>query len=262
MNVSFCEKCKKTEYQDKVALKRCGRCKNVFYCSPECQKGDWRDHSYYCRKPDAVIRKENEKGGFMGLKNSVNVPVDVDPVTGDFNAQPLIDRIKADQAKIGKEKVSAPPVPKTWQYTPPETEKEREEKMQAYEKKLDMTKFGEKELKGWKYLLSSDEKDYIWALWQLFSEGDERLPLTRVNTRCARELIKLAGGRPTFEWLAKRGNSWVGVEQKDRSRDSEIGDWIREVTKKELDEEFKDTFDCTLLTRFFCVRRACYEDEK
>lgn len=28
---SECEKCKKTEFADKVTLKRCGKCKNVFY---------------------------------------------------------------------------------------------------------------------------------------------------------------------------------------------------------------------------------------
>jgi hypothetical protein len=84
---SFCEKCKKTEHEHKVALKRCGQCKNVFYCGAECQKGDWANHKYHCRKPEAVVRKEAEKGGFMGVKNAVNVPVDIDPVTGDFDAK-------------------------------------------------------------------------------------------------------------------------------------------------------------------------------
>lgn len=96
-SVSVCEKCKKTEYEDKVSLKRCGQCKNVFYCSSTCQKADWIDHKYFCRKPEAVLRKEAQAGGFMGMKNAVNVPVDVDPVTGDFDARGLIDRIKADQ---------------------------------------------------------------------------------------------------------------------------------------------------------------------
>ncbi len=34
-SVSSCESCKKSEYADKVTLKRCGKCKNVFYwCAP------------------------------------------------------------------------------------------------------------------------------------------------------------------------------------------------------------------------------------
>jgi hypothetical protein len=275
-DVSVCEKCRKTEFQDKVTLKRCGQCKvrtwrrlfgthlaalqNVFYCSPECQKGDWKDHKYYCRKPDAVLRKEGEKG-FMGMKNAINVPVDVDPETGDFDVKPLVERIKADQQKIGKSKVSAPPAPKTWAYKPPETEEEREEKMRAYEKQLDMAKFAENEKLAWKYLLSSDDKDFVWALWQLFSEGDAELPLERANTRCARELIRLAGRRADFVWLGKKGNSFVGLEQNDRERDPEISAWIRKVAKEQLGSDLERGFDCTLLTRFFCVRRFMYDKE-
>ncbi|KAJ6492028.1 hypothetical protein C8R45DRAFT_190981 [Mycena sanguinolenta] len=43
-----CRKCyAKTNRKD---LKRCGRCENVWYCSPKCQKKDWRDHKKFCGK--------------------------------------------------------------------------------------------------------------------------------------------------------------------------------------------------------------------
>lgn len=42
----------------------------------DCQKADWKAHSYHCRKPDAELRKEKEKG-FMGIKNAVQIGVDV-----------------------------------------------------------------------------------------------------------------------------------------------------------------------------------------
>eukprot|EP00928_Gymnodinium_smaydae_P054373 TRINITY_DN38158_c0_g1_i1.p1 TRINITY_DN38158_c0_g1~~TRINITY_DN38158_c0_g1_i1.p1 ORF type:complete len:407 (+),score=95.90 TRINITY_DN38158_c0_g1_i1:46-1266(+) len=32
---------------------RCGKCKAVFYCSPECQKADWRRHKLSCGAPSA-----------------------------------------------------------------------------------------------------------------------------------------------------------------------------------------------------------------
>jgi hypothetical protein len=31
-------------------LLRCGRCKQVYYCSAACQKKDWRDHKHVCKK--------------------------------------------------------------------------------------------------------------------------------------------------------------------------------------------------------------------
>lgn len=27
----------------------CGRCRKVRYCSPECQKDDWKRHKIYCK---------------------------------------------------------------------------------------------------------------------------------------------------------------------------------------------------------------------
>eukprot|EP01084_Bolivina_argentea_P022855 42511_1 len=33
-----------------VAMKRCGACKHVYYCSKECQRNDWKTHKIYCQK--------------------------------------------------------------------------------------------------------------------------------------------------------------------------------------------------------------------
>ncbi len=249
---SFCEKCKKTEFADGVVLKRCGQCKNVFYCSGVCQKADWTDHKYFCRKPEAVLRKEAEKGGFMGMKNAVNVPVDVDPVTGEFDARGLMERIQADQQKIGKTKVSAPPPAKQWMYKLPETEEERKKNMDAFESALDMAQFSQEEKQGW-LLLSVGEKDFIWALWQLFSEGEARLPLVRSNTRCVRELIKWVGGR--YAWVSGDAESWQGVPQSDKSKDAEIQKLIEHVVETHMKASCDRGFDCTMLTRFFSLQR-------
>lgn len=40
-------KCKKCE---KAAYKRCSKCKSVWYCSRECQVGDWPTHKPTCNK--------------------------------------------------------------------------------------------------------------------------------------------------------------------------------------------------------------------
>jgi hypothetical protein len=34
----------------KGILKRCSKCKKVFYCSKECQKKDWNFHKTICKK--------------------------------------------------------------------------------------------------------------------------------------------------------------------------------------------------------------------
>lgn len=40
----FCNKC------DKVATKRCTRCKAVYYCTPKCQGEDYKAHQAVCRR--------------------------------------------------------------------------------------------------------------------------------------------------------------------------------------------------------------------
>ncbi|KAF7358848.1 MSS51-like protein, mitochondrial [Mycena sanguinolenta] len=48
ISYNACRTCyAKTNRKD---LKRCGRCQNVWYCSPECQKKDWPEHKKFCGK--------------------------------------------------------------------------------------------------------------------------------------------------------------------------------------------------------------------
>ena len=45
--VNFLGMCK-TCLKENVKLLTCGRCKNVFYCSKDCQKKDWKSHKAVC----------------------------------------------------------------------------------------------------------------------------------------------------------------------------------------------------------------------
>lgn len=198
----------------------------------------------------------------MGLKNAVNVPVDVDEKTGEINAQPLIDRIKADQQKIGKEKITKPPPKKTWAYEAPKDEQEREKRLLEFEEAVDKSRFTEEEKNAWNVLLSSDEKDFIWEAWKLFVEGDKTLPVYRQNTRCARELVKMMGMNGNFCWVAKKGKEWVGVPQTDRTRDGEIQKWVESIMQDKLKVKAEEGFDVTNFARFCCVRKKDYSDEE
>ena len=46
LKVCASESCKQVELtnNDKGKFKTCARCRNVWYCSPECQKADWKRH--------------------------------------------------------------------------------------------------------------------------------------------------------------------------------------------------------------------------
>ncbi|KRX01979.1 hypothetical protein PPERSA_07624 [Pseudocohnilembus persalinus] len=51
-----CNKCQKE------ASKRCSRCKSVWYCSRECQIGDWPEHKAFCQvKTMELQQKQKEK---------------------------------------------------------------------------------------------------------------------------------------------------------------------------------------------------------
>jgi len=41
--------CNKLE-EKRGDFKRCGACKNAFYCSKECQNEDWQNHKKNCSK--------------------------------------------------------------------------------------------------------------------------------------------------------------------------------------------------------------------
>ena len=47
----ICTKCTKNIHQKEVkTFKHCGQCKEVYYCSVDCQKKDWSKHQQNCRK--------------------------------------------------------------------------------------------------------------------------------------------------------------------------------------------------------------------
>jgi splicing suppressor protein 51 len=48
-----CATCKKTGTET-PNLKRCAKCKTTYYCSPDCQKADWKSHKKQCSAPGAA----------------------------------------------------------------------------------------------------------------------------------------------------------------------------------------------------------------
>ena len=44
-----------------LQLPRCGSCKTVRYCSPECQKGHWKEHKKTCRRRLSETQQPEEK---------------------------------------------------------------------------------------------------------------------------------------------------------------------------------------------------------
>jgi len=56
----ICEYCGQLLLSHKV--KKCARCKGVYYCSPDCQKNDWIDHkTTCCDKGDETKTKNKNK---------------------------------------------------------------------------------------------------------------------------------------------------------------------------------------------------------
>ncbi|KAK3052705.1 hypothetical protein LTR09_006187 [Extremus antarcticus] len=53
-NKGTCATCGKAN-----SSKQCGRCRQVFYCSPECQKTDWKQHKEDCSPPDTLSALRN-----------------------------------------------------------------------------------------------------------------------------------------------------------------------------------------------------------
>ena len=66
------EGCDRSRAPDGMPLKTCARCRSVMYCSPDCQKADWKRHRGDCRllKAERQInhferRLHAAKAGFM-----------------------------------------------------------------------------------------------------------------------------------------------------------------------------------------------------
>ncbi|EON63549.1 hypothetical protein W97_02777 [Coniosporium apollinis CBS 100218] len=61
----LCTNCDKSETE--LELKRCGKCKVVLYCSPECQKADWKTHKRFCRPAPDPQPVTQSPSGIIGL---------------------------------------------------------------------------------------------------------------------------------------------------------------------------------------------------
>mmetsp|Transcript_6216 Transcript_6216/g.7872 ORF Transcript_6216/g.7872 Transcript_6216/m.7872 type:complete len:623 (-) Transcript_6216:238-2106(-) len=73
----ICSWCGKAEENEK--LTKCAECKNVFYCSPACQKADWPDHKLLCekmkkdRKDYKKEKKAHKSKGGKVIEKTLNI---------------------------------------------------------------------------------------------------------------------------------------------------------------------------------------------
>ncbi|KAJ6626094.1 hypothetical protein B0H10DRAFT_2000297 [Mycena sp. CBHHK59/15] len=61
---TICSKCLKSDEEPGLALRRCGKCKGVWYCSKECQIKHWPHHKKSCNIVDG--------SGILKLVNNLN----------------------------------------------------------------------------------------------------------------------------------------------------------------------------------------------
>ena len=50
--INYCGVCFKNDEQQK--LKKCSKCQNMYYCSVECQKKDWKKHKKICFETESI----------------------------------------------------------------------------------------------------------------------------------------------------------------------------------------------------------------
>ncbi|KAI0381466.1 hypothetical protein F5Y04DRAFT_82368 [Hypomontagnella monticulosa] len=54
LHIDKCRNCNATQGKNGAALMKCARCREVLYCSPECQRKDWKKHRMECKPSDVV----------------------------------------------------------------------------------------------------------------------------------------------------------------------------------------------------------------
>jgi len=59
-----------------VSLMRCSRCKWTFYCSPVCQRGDWKSHKKDCVSQEKLVNTDDIWSPLMTRKGTEYIGVD------------------------------------------------------------------------------------------------------------------------------------------------------------------------------------------
>mmetsp|Transcript_4478 Transcript_4478/g.8260 ORF Transcript_4478/g.8260 Transcript_4478/m.8260 type:complete len:145 (+) Transcript_4478:138-572(+) len=57
----------------KDASKKCSRCSTVWYCSPECQRQDWKSHKPVCNSEYQMQQYELHKKAFDAITEKYNL---------------------------------------------------------------------------------------------------------------------------------------------------------------------------------------------
>jgi len=65
-----CKGCGKSndDLEEGTKLLKCGKCKEMSYCSKECQKGHWAKHKATCKKPEKRQEEEQARAGPGGIQ--------------------------------------------------------------------------------------------------------------------------------------------------------------------------------------------------
>lgn len=100
-----CEECGKRG----VNLRRCGRCKCVWYCGPECQKRNWEIHRNVCRPheiADEIEKHDPRYAEWIRTKNR-NIAIVTDP-NGKIEYGKLPKRVPQEQAETAEKDAEKP----------------------------------------------------------------------------------------------------------------------------------------------------------